>query len=139
MISIPMRILLILGSLFTVGLMLRRIRNSKIQIRDSIFWILFSLVLLLLSVFPDIAGLAAGLLGIQSPINFVFLLIIFLLLIQTFLSAVRISQLDAKVKLLAQKLALDQKLEEEQTSLSASAGTGTAEPGKKESGQTTSS
>ena len=57
------RLLLIAGSLCTVLFILRRIRHAKIQIEDSIFWFAFSGLLLLLSLFPQIAYWVAARLG----------------------------------------------------------------------------
>lgn len=111
MISTALRVILITGSVLTVAFMLQRIRVAKAQIRDTITWILFSLVLLVISIFPGIAEWASRVIGIQSPINFVYLVIIFILLLKLFSSSMRISQLDARVDTLAQKLAL---LEKEQ-------------------------
>lgn len=116
MISLAMRIVLVAGSLFTTFFILRRIRRSQLQIRDCLFWVFFAVVLLLLSIFPRTAIWAAERLGVESPVNFVYLIIIFLLLLQQFSSALRLSQLDAKVKTLTQKLALYEALPATQTS-----------------------
>jgi len=109
MISLTLRTLLIAGSLLTLVFMLYRIRASKIQIKDAIFWIFFLLLMLLFSIFPGIAQWFSKLLGIQSPINFVLLFIIFILVIQLFFACMRISQLDAKLRKLAQRIGIDQK------------------------------
>ena len=55
---------------------LRKIRKSQVRIEDSVFWLLFSLGLILLSLFPQLASWAANLIGVVSPVNFVFLSII---------------------------------------------------------------
>ena len=65
------RVCLVLGSLITATYILRRVRLAKVQIEDTIFWLLFSGILLILAIFPGIAYWAAYLLGFQSPINFV--------------------------------------------------------------------
>ena len=64
------RVCLVLGSLITATYILRRVRLAKVQIEDTIFWLLFSGILLILAIFPGIAYWAAYLLGFQSPINF---------------------------------------------------------------------
>ena len=102
------RLLLIAGSLCTVLFILKRIRHAKIQIEDSIFWFIFSGLLLLLSLFPQIAYCVAARLGFISPINVVYLAIIFLLLIKQFFMSVRLSQMDSKIKALTQKVALNE-------------------------------
>ncbi|WP_349356468.1 DUF2304 domain-containing protein [Streptococcus equi] len=48
------------------------IRRSKILIEDSFFWLFFSLIVLLLSLFPNAAVYFSRLLGFESPANFVF-------------------------------------------------------------------
>ena len=65
------RVCLIVGSLVTAMYVLMRVRRAKVQIEDTIFWLLFSVVLLVLAIFPGIAYWASRLLGFQSPINFV--------------------------------------------------------------------
>ncbi|MDL2294052.1 DUF2304 domain-containing protein [Ruminococcaceae bacterium OttesenSCG-928-D13] len=105
----PLQVVLILGSLLTILFMMRRIRQSKLQIQDSIFWIIFSFLLLVLSIFPELTSWVSQKLEIASPINFVYLVIIFVLLINQFLSSVRISRMDARLQQLAQRQALDEK------------------------------
>lgn len=107
--GIFLRIVLILGSVLTVIFMLSRIRKAQIQIKDSIFWILFSGMILILSIFPQIATWASDFLGIMSPINFVYLFMIFILLVHQFYTSVRISQMDSKIKQLTQQVALAEK------------------------------
>lgn len=116
LISLPIRILLILGSLFTALFILRRVRYAKVQIEDSIFWLFCSGFLLFLSIFPEITTWVARRFGFISEINVVYLAIIFLLLIKQFYMSVRISQMDSKLKSLTQKVALnEEKIERNQT------------------------
>lgn len=112
MISIWLRILLILFSVWLFIHVLRSVRKAKVQIDDIIFWLLFCVALIVLAVFPQIASFAAGLLGVQSPINLIYLVIIFLLLLKIFSMSIKFSQLEMKMKTLAQELALKQCLED---------------------------
>lgn len=89
------------------------IRKSKVRIEDSVFWICFSLVLVVISVFPGIIDFGARLAGIQSSQNFLFLVIIFILTVKLFRMTVRVSQLDSKLQGLAQSAAIDRKLRED--------------------------
>ena len=104
--TIWFQIVLIIVSLATVTFILRGIRKSQVQINDSLFWIFFSLVLLIFSVFPKLAEIIARALGIVSAVNFIFLFIIFLLLINQYQLTVRLSKLDTKFKNLVQTIAL---------------------------------
>ena len=92
----------------TEGYILRRVRQAKVQIEDTIFWLLFSAALLILAIFPGIAYWAANLLGFMSPINFVYVVIIFLLLAKQFFMSIRLSQLDSKVRILTEQVALNE-------------------------------
>ena len=52
--------------------------------------------------------------GVYSTTNFIFLLIIFILLVKCFQLTMDISKLDNKVKELVQKIAIDEKEKREQ-------------------------
>lgn len=95
--------------LLTLIFLIRKIRQAKVQIEDSLFWIFFSAGLLLISIFPQIADFMAKVLGIYSTVNFLFLFIIFILLIKIFNMNIHISQLENRVKELVQKIAIDEK------------------------------
>lgn len=97
--------ILIIGSVLFCSYVLRKIRHSKFRIEDSVFWICFSFLLILVSVFPQILTAGAKRLGVISPVNFVFLLIIFLLLLKIFLLSRKVSELEDKLKKLVQKIA----------------------------------
>ena len=92
----------------TPGYILRRVRHAKVQIEDTIFWLMFSAALLILAIFPGIAYWAANLLGFMSPINFVYVVIIFLLLAKQFFMSIKLSQLDSKVRILTEQVALNE-------------------------------
>lgn len=111
--SLLFRMVLIFVSLLTTYYMLKKIRQSKVQIEDSIFWIVFSSLLLIFSVFPSLADYCTQLLGIYSTVNFIFLFVIFVLIIKLFLMTVRVSQMDNKMRELTQKIAIDKLLDEQ--------------------------
>jgi hypothetical protein len=66
------------------------------------------------SIFPQVADLCAGLLGIYATTNFLFLFAIFVLIVKVFLMTIHISQLESKVKELVQLMALEEKKHEEE-------------------------
>lgn len=100
------RVILILVSLFTLCGIVKKVRNAKVQIESSLFWLLFSILLLILSIFPQIAEFVADLLGVYSTVNFIFLFVIFVLLIHQFFNSIKISQLENKLKELTQEIAV---------------------------------
>lgn len=110
--SLVLRIALILVSFFVLVFVLKKIRRTQLYIDDAIYWIVFSVLLLMISIFPQIAIWAAELLGIQSPANFVFLFMIFVVLIKLFNLAIDLSVQKHRLNRLVQKLALMEKEDE---------------------------
>lgn len=109
MITLVFRIVLIIISIGTAFYMLKKIRQSKLQIGHAIFWLIFSAVLVVLSIFPSLAIWGARLLGIYSSTNFIFLTIFFLLIIKCFSLTIQISNLEYRIKELAQTIAIREK------------------------------
>lgn len=107
--TLEFRIILVIASVLTVGLILARIRKSKVRIDDSIFWILLSAFILLISIFPGVADAVTSALHIYLTTNFLFMFFIFLLLVKLFFLSVEVSQLKSKVEKLAQENALANK------------------------------
>ena len=106
--STGLRVLLILMAVISTISVIRRIRKSRMRIEYAVFWVLFSAGLVVLALFPQICYFFAGLLGIMSPANFVFAVIIALLLMKSFFMTAEISKLDEQVRGLTQTLALQQ-------------------------------
>lgn len=104
--SIVLRIALILGALFALSIVVRKVRKSKIRIADSVYWVCAAVLLLILAIFPGIAYFFSDLLGFLSPSNFVFLVVIALMLLKLFNLACDVSRLTDKVEQLSQELAL---------------------------------
>ena len=100
-------------SLARMACVMHKIRQAKVQIEAALFWVIFSLVLVVFAIFPPAADACARLLGIYSTPNFLFLSMIFLLMVKIFSMTIHISQLEEKQKELIQKMALDQKESEE--------------------------
>ena len=105
--TLTLRIVLFLVSLLTLTFVVKRVRNSKVRLEDSIVWFLFAGILFLLTIFPGVFDLFADLAGVYSTTNFVFLFFIFVLLIICFNLSMRISQVDTKIKELTQLLAIE--------------------------------
>lgn len=105
--SLFLQVILFLTSLFTFVFIIRKIRNSQVQVDDALFWILFAALVLLVSIFPQIFIEAAELIGVISAANLVFLFFIFVLLIKCFSLSIRISQMDTKLKELTQQLGIE--------------------------------
>lgn len=108
-----LRILIIVGALFLLLYMLKKIRQSKLKIEYTVFWILFSGVLVLMGIFPQIFYFISEVIGFQAPINMIYLVIIFVLIVKLFLTSMQISKLENKVDSLTQQIAIDRKIDKE--------------------------
>ena len=128
--STIMRILLIAGSLLTAGYVLRRVRKSRMRTEDSVFWFSFSLILVLMGLWPDLVTRIASWMGVMSAANLVFLIVIFFLIIKLFLMDQRISTLQRQATETAQAVSI-QRLEAEEAAGKAE-DSGKQEPEKKE-------
>ena len=93
-----LRVILLIAAIGLVVFLLHSIKKSKMSIEDALFWMGFSFLILLMSIFPEIPSFLSDTIGFMSPVNFVFLFFIFVLIIRDFLSNRRISQLENRVK-----------------------------------------
>lgn len=105
MIALLQSILLVVAFI-TVFVMLHNIRKSNIKIEDSIFWFLFSFILLFFAIFPQVIIWFSKVLGFESPANFVFLTMIFLLIVNQYRMMKKVASLDIKLKELIQVIAI---------------------------------
>lgn len=103
---IELRIILIMSSVLMLIYMIKKVKKSKLQIEYTVFWIIFGLLLIVISLIPQIMYFVADIIGIQSPVNLVLTFIIFILVIKMFFMTIEISQLEAKVKELVEEMAL---------------------------------
>lgn len=106
--------LLIFGAIFMTAYILKRIRQSKLQIEYAIFWIVFSGILLVFSIFPFLVAMLTRMIGIELPVNFIFLFFILILILKAFFQTIETSALENKVRNLTQRLAIEEKDRQEE-------------------------
>ena len=104
--SLTLRILLIAASVLATAYALRKIRKAQLNIDDAFYWIIFSSLLLIMSIFPQIPMILSGLLGFESPANFVFLFMMFIILIKLFTISIEISIQKHRLNNLIQRIAI---------------------------------
>ena len=107
--TLVLRILLLIGALFAMGIVINSVRKSKIRISDSVYWVVSAGILVLFALIPQLAYFFSGLFGFMSPANFVLMLAIVLMLIRIFHQSCAISKLTYKVEQLSAELALRDK------------------------------
>lgn len=121
-----LRFLLIAVSIVTLFYISRKIKRAQMKLTDGFSWLLLSIFFIVISIWPQIIYWLCNKLGIISPTNLVYLIVIFLLLMKLFFASIRISQLESRVNDLAQEVAIrderflglkskDEQLQEEQS------------------------
>ncbi len=104
--SIILRTLLLFASMSTAIWILRKIRKNKIKQEDALYWICFAVLLAVLGIFPTFSYIMSNALGIMSPANFVFMVIIAALLEKIFTLSIQQSLLESKMEIMAAELAI---------------------------------
>lgn len=104
--TITLRIILIICSLISFLLCITKIKQAKLKVENSVTWMVGSIILILMSIFSNVVEWLSAKLGFMAPVNFVFLVIIGFLLIQTFIDNIKIATLNEKIKDLNHYIAL---------------------------------
>lgn len=113
--SITLRIILIVGSVFALIMCFRKCAQAKLKINESIGWIVGCLILILMSIFSNAVMWISEKLGFIAPVNFVFFVFIIFLLIQVFNLHMKNSELNEKLKNTNHYIALREKEEKDKT------------------------
>lgn len=103
---LTLQILLIVFCLGVLITIVKQISDSRVIFSDFNYWLLFILALLFLAIFPRTADFVARLLGIQTVVFAVFLVVTFLLILLSLSAFFRISVLNRRFIQLTQKIAL---------------------------------
>ena len=107
--NINLRTGLMVASLIVLVLILVTVARKKLNIKYSIVWILWALLSLIMAIFPETFYGIANLLGIEMPVNAVFLIMTSLLYFLTFYVYVMISKHNEEIIQLTYKISVLQK------------------------------
>ena len=113
--SFALRIILLVTAFLVVAYLLRSVKRSKMRIEDTLFWVFLGVIILVFAIFPQAVTALAGLLGIASEQNFVFLFFIFVLAARAFFNSRDNSEQETKLKELTQQIALERLAHYERT------------------------
>lgn len=104
--SFNLRLGLFLASLLVFVLIIYTIVKRKLNIKYSIVWILWALSSVLMSIFPETFYTLSDILGIQLPVNTVFLIMTALLYALTFYVYLMISKHNEEIIKLTYELSV---------------------------------
>lgn len=110
-----LRLVLIVGAILMLAFILNKIRKNQLRTSDAVFWFVLAGCFVVIAIFPQIVFWLSALIGVESPANLVFLIVVTILIIRLLLTSVEIAQLRIKLSSLVQHEAL-QELERERQS-----------------------
>ncbi len=113
--SSGLRFGLLLASLGVFVVIVISVIKRRLNIKYSIVWLLWAMASMAMAIFPDIFYGLSNLLGIQLPVNTVFLLMMALLYALTFYVYIMISKHNEEIIQLTYKSALQSKKIDELT------------------------
>ena len=106
--SVTLRAILIVSSIISCILCIKKIKQAKLKVENAIVWMLGSFLLIFMSVFSGVVEWCAIGLGFEAPVNFVFVIIIAFLLIEVYLNNLKITELNEKIKDIAHHIAINE-------------------------------
>ena len=107
--TLTLQLILIILSVFLFLILIKSVKKGKLRSDYALVWLLCSIALIIVAIFPQIAYFAANFIGVISTANMVFAFIIFLLIIVVYTLFVRVSTLEEKKKNLIQHIAILEK------------------------------
>ncbi|OMF36036.1 DUF2304 domain-containing protein [Paenibacillus peoriae] len=106
MISFKLQIILFLGSLFCFIILLNLLRKYRLELKYSMLWIAVMGSSIVLSIFPNMFDIVSEAMGIELPVNALFLLSLVGVLLIMFSLTLEVSKASVKIKELSQELGL---------------------------------
>lgn len=102
----PMNIFLIVMAILVILYILMSIRRNKLSPANSFIWIIFCIILLVLSIWPASLDWLANLLGISYPPTLFLTIALVVLFIMNFIQSKKIEDLQKKIIDLGQELSI---------------------------------
>lgn len=104
-----LRLFLIIASIVLFIIVSHNVIKNKLLVKYSLLWILLSLILILLSIFPKISFLFSELLGFEKTSNFIFLVIMASLILICLSYSITISNMNKKLIKIVQSMSIEEK------------------------------
>lgn len=96
---------IILGVLLIIYILYVVVKN-KFNVVESVFWIIGAILILVLSIFPQIIVTLANMLGVYYPPSLLFLLVAVFLLVINFRNSNKIAKQNEMIMFLGQEIAI---------------------------------
>jgi len=96
----------IVSALLVLVLVIEMLRRGRLRERHAVWWLVAGVLALVAGVFPATLVWAARLLGIEIPVNLVFFVSIAILFIVCLQHSSELTQMEARTRTLAERVAL---------------------------------
>lgn len=106
MITLKLQLLLILFSVVVFAVFINRTRRYKLELKYALVWIFLSTAGVIVAVFPQIFFFIADVMGIEVPVNAVFLLAVSAIFLILYSMTASLSNHSRKLRTLTQELGL---------------------------------
>lgn len=100
------KIYFIIVAILAIVYVITQVRKSKFSIKESIYWFIASIIILVLAIWPTILDNLAKFIGIGYPPSLFFVMCILFLLFINFRSSRKIAEQQEKIIELAQRMAI---------------------------------
>lgn len=107
-----LRIEMIVLAVAFLLIVIKAVNRKKLWLQYSLVWIVISVLMLIVAIFPGIATWIASIMKIETTSNLIYLLAIFALLILTFSLTVIVSKQSQRIKNIVQMVSIEKFLSE---------------------------
>jgi hypothetical protein len=96
----------VVSALATLGVVIEMLRRRRLRERHAIWWLIAGSLALVVGVFPGTLVWAAGIIGVEVPLNLVFFVSVAVLFLVCIQHSAELTVLEAKTRVLAEDTAL---------------------------------
>lgn len=94
------------SAVITLAVVIEMLRRRRLRERHAVWWLIAGTLALIIGVFPPVLVWAAGLLGVEVPLNLVFFVSVAVLFLVCIQHSAELTSLEAKARTLAETAAL---------------------------------
>lgn len=107
--ALSLRIFLLTGTLIFLGIIIYFLTKKRLNLKYTLLWLLSALVMIIVTIFPQIVRVIANIIGIKSEVNVVFVFAVSLVLFIILSLTIIVSLINNKIYRLTQTQAILEK------------------------------
>lgn len=102
----PIQVIAIIFAVFLLLKAILRLKNKKLTLNEFLFWGAISVILIILSIFPQLSNIVANFFGFGRGLDFFIVSSILLIFYLIFRIYIMLEELDSKIVKLARSISL---------------------------------